>query len=828
MAADEVILNQPRGAFNVRIVSPPKGTKVQPGKTRARAEVVVPDGRRIQTRGVPGQRPAGRLADQAALGDRGRRAATTSSSTSPWWPTLDDGTRAEAVRYLRAPQYVSEVDVNLVELYVAVTDRSGNLVSDLQAGRLRGLRGGQEAGDRQVRAGAEPAAHRRHPDRHLGLDGRLAGRDGEGGGRLPGERDDAAGQGLRRELRPPARSLRHAAHRRRRRRGAGASRALQAVGDTALHDALVHSLYYFRGIQGQRALVLLSDGDDNASYITYKDALEYASRSGVAIYAIGLNLPIFEAGVRPSSTSSPRRPAAGPSSPATPRSCRASTSRSRRELRSRYLVAYNSTERGQPDRLPPGRDEGEEGGASRRGRRAGTTREAPSLPRPLSPRGREGRKKTRRKLQRRRLLFPSSPSGRGGVGEVRGPAERIPFRITGPVGSASSLPPPRPPHPRPTRRGPRSHPLARAAAGVLPGRSGSAALAGAARRDAGARRGRARAPIREFLGRDPIPATGENELAEGIERRRVSPWCELPSPRRRSGPAPLPPRPARRSGWWWIAPPPSSRWRSGPIRERTASAGAHPLSALDRRALPPLAADRLQARPLYQRDGVLAPAVGHPAPSRPPAHRPLLLSRLQRRGPRHRRGRPGSARTSLRRCPTRPSPPATGRPSRPRPPLGAPGKPDRAAVAARRPRLLGRAPRRRRRCRPSRSPRGRRAWIWTSPPPGPAPPRPRPDHPAVRRRHGDDGSQGPVARASHRRRRAGARGERLRGFPDALPAPGAGRGSSRRPAARAAAPSRAELRDAAQGARRDERRRDLCSPAASASPNGPPRASRPS
>ena len=36
---------------------------------------------------------------------------------------------------------------------------------------------------------------------------------------------------------------------------------LQAVGDTALHDALVHSLYYFRGMTGQRALVLLSDVD---------------------------------------------------------------------------------------------------------------------------------------------------------------------------------------------------------------------------------------------------------------------------------------------------------------------------------------------------------------------------------------------------------------------------------------------------------------------------------------------------------------------------------------------------------------------------------------
>ena len=73
---------------------------------------------------------------------------------------------------------------------------------------------------------------------------------------------------------------------------------LQAVGDTALHDALVHSLYYFRGVKGQRALVLLSDGDDNSSYITFKEAMEYASRSGVAVYAIGLNLSFFDTGIK--------------------------------------------------------------------------------------------------------------------------------------------------------------------------------------------------------------------------------------------------------------------------------------------------------------------------------------------------------------------------------------------------------------------------------------------------------------------------------------------------------------------------------------------------
>jgi len=120
---------------------------------------------------------------------------------------------------------------------------------------------------------------------------------------------------------------------------------LQAVGDTALHDALVHSLYYFRGIKGQRALVLLSDGDDNASYIAYNDALEYARRSGVAIYAIGFNLP---------GVGGLRNKLAELSETSGGRAFFTSKSEElpgiyaqiERELRSRYLVAYSSNQAG--------------------------------------------------------------------------------------------------------------------------------------------------------------------------------------------------------------------------------------------------------------------------------------------------------------------------------------------------------------------------------------------------------------------------------------------------------------------------------------------------
>jgi len=71
---------------------------------------------------------------------------------------------------------------------------------------------------------------------------------------------------------------------------AGGLAGLKAERGTALFDSVVFSLYYFNGIKGQRALIILSDGKDEHSRFTYEDTLEYARRAGVAIYAIGLGL----------------------------------------------------------------------------------------------------------------------------------------------------------------------------------------------------------------------------------------------------------------------------------------------------------------------------------------------------------------------------------------------------------------------------------------------------------------------------------------------------------------------------------------------------------
>jgi Ca-activated chloride channel family protein len=73
---------------------------------------------------------------------------------------------------------------------------------------------------------------------------------------------------------------------------------LRAEESTALYDAVVYSLYNFQGIRGQKALVIISDGRDTASKFTFDQAVEYARRAAVPIYAIGIGIKANEIDVR--------------------------------------------------------------------------------------------------------------------------------------------------------------------------------------------------------------------------------------------------------------------------------------------------------------------------------------------------------------------------------------------------------------------------------------------------------------------------------------------------------------------------------------------------
>jgi VWFA-related protein len=60
---------------------------------------------------------------------------------------------------------------------------------------------------------------------------------------------------------------------------------------TALYDSVIMGLFQYSGVRGRRAMVVLTDGEDTASTNGYEDALAYAQRMGVTIYAIGVDLP---------------------------------------------------------------------------------------------------------------------------------------------------------------------------------------------------------------------------------------------------------------------------------------------------------------------------------------------------------------------------------------------------------------------------------------------------------------------------------------------------------------------------------------------------------
>ena len=65
---------------------------------------------------------------------------------------------------------------------------------------------------------------------------------------------------------------------------------LRAEESTALYDAIVFSLYNFLGVKGQKALIVITDGQDTSSKFAFDQALEYARRAAVPIYGIGIGI----------------------------------------------------------------------------------------------------------------------------------------------------------------------------------------------------------------------------------------------------------------------------------------------------------------------------------------------------------------------------------------------------------------------------------------------------------------------------------------------------------------------------------------------------------
>jgi Ca-activated chloride channel family protein len=210
--------------------------------------------------------------------------------------TNRDGLRGEAVRVLGTTGYTESVSVEVVELPVTVFDSEGKLVTGLPRDAFRVFEDGKEVPlDAFATTEELPLA--------LGI---LVDTSGSMLKEFPDVRRAVAGfgSGL---LRPgdryflmtfsfePHVQVDWATD------PEGLVGALERVtpdGGTALFDAVVRALEFFRGRRGRSALVLLSDGDDNSSRTSWDVVLRYVRTARVPIFTIGYRISALDFLVR--------------------------------------------------------------------------------------------------------------------------------------------------------------------------------------------------------------------------------------------------------------------------------------------------------------------------------------------------------------------------------------------------------------------------------------------------------------------------------------------------------------------------------------------------
>jgi VWFA-related protein len=202
---------------------------------------------------------------------------------------LTDGNSTEDLVFVNAPEGLEEVEVQFVELYTTVVDRSQRPVTGLPADVFRVA----EDGAPQTLARFEPLENLPIHVAVL-LDTSAS---------MEPSLDLARAAALRffqEAIRPrdraalvPFNDRPHLAVRMTSRLTdlAGGLAGLKAERGTSIYDSVVFALFYFNGLKGQRALLVLSDGKDENSRFTFEQTLDFSRRAGVAIFTIGLDIP---------------------------------------------------------------------------------------------------------------------------------------------------------------------------------------------------------------------------------------------------------------------------------------------------------------------------------------------------------------------------------------------------------------------------------------------------------------------------------------------------------------------------------------------------------
>lgn len=299
LGRDLLALNEGGGAFRVRIVEPgpeATGTAEEPllGPVDVEAEVAVPSDARLDR--VDFFWNTSLVASRFAAPFR-QRVVVPAAAPEGFVRVvarLADGSTAEDVVFVNSPGTAERLDVNLVEMYVVVTDAEGRPVSGLGPEAFRVLEEGEAReiatfGD----AGSLPLTVGLVIDSSASMFVKLpaVGLAAAGFVRDSLEGDDRAfvvGFGGEPELAQETTSDDSRLIR--------AIATLRADGQTALWEAVVYSLVQIQGGRGKKALIVYTDGADEDEDFPFRTTLRFARQVGVPVYFILTNNEIVRTG----------------------------------------------------------------------------------------------------------------------------------------------------------------------------------------------------------------------------------------------------------------------------------------------------------------------------------------------------------------------------------------------------------------------------------------------------------------------------------------------------------------------------------------------------
>ena len=339
VASDEIMVNQGGQRFRVRLTEP-RPERTYRESLSAVVQVAVPDGETLERVEIflNEQRMATLFQEpfvQPLLLENDQLAYVRAVGY------LEDGNTSEDVVFINTPDYFERVEVQYVELYAGVFGRDGRPLLDLERSEFTVFEDGEE---QQIRR----FEYMRDLPIHAGLliDSSASMQDSLD------EVSRAALAFVEQTLRPEDRLALISFNQRPNvetrftsepSEVRNALAGLRAIGGTALYDSLIYALNYFDGIKGQKALLLLSDGKDESSQFDFQAALDTAYKAGVMIYVVGLKEAARDRDAREILERVAEQTGGRSFFIEDPAELDAIYASIQEELRSQYLIAYQST-----------------------------------------------------------------------------------------------------------------------------------------------------------------------------------------------------------------------------------------------------------------------------------------------------------------------------------------------------------------------------------------------------------------------------------------------------------------------------------------------------